>query len=72
MKVATMANKKLERIAYRESEIPALLGIAESTVAALIKSNAIPHSRLGGSVLVSAETIDRILTPGGDSSEVAK
>lgn len=64
-----MASTQLERIAYREAELPQLLGIAESTVAKLIRSNEIPHSRIGGSVVVSTATLERLLTPseGGES-----
>jgi excisionase family DNA binding protein len=66
-----MNNQKLERLAWREAEIPQLTGIAESTVAALIKSGAIPSVKLGGSRLISASVLERLLTPGGDSTEQA-
>jgi len=70
MKVATMVQKQLARLAFREAEIPELTGIAESTVAALIKSGAIPSVKLGGSRLISAATLESLLTPGGDDSQV--
>ena len=60
-----MAKTKLERLAYRESELPDILPLAESTVAKLIRSNEIPHSHISGSVIISAETIEALLTPEG-------
>jgi excisionase family DNA binding protein len=68
-----MPKTELKRIAYRESEIPDLLGLGPSTVAKLVRSNELPHSRIGGSVFVSAETIESLLTPseGGEPPRVS-
>ena len=65
-----MAKTQLTRMAYRESELPDLLGIAESTVAKLIRSNQIPSAKIGGSVVISVETLRDLIAPsGGDVTE---
>jgi len=63
--------RAFQRRAYKVSEVAELLPLGESTIAKLVAAGIIPSTRVGGSRLISEETLNSLLQPeGGDGAEV--
>lgn len=57
-------SRPVERLAYSPREVAEALGLADSTVRQMIADGRLDHARVGHRVLVSAETLRRVLVHG--------
>jgi excisionase family DNA binding protein len=51
----------MERLAYRPTEVAVVIGLSRSKVYELIARGEIPSIRLGGKILVPAESVRKVI-----------
>lgn len=61
----------MERLAYRPTEVAAVIGLSRSKVYELIARGEIPSIRLGGKILVPAESVRRVIADAPAGSPAA-
>lgn len=60
--------KMIERLAYRVPEAAAALGVSRSTLYAMISAGEIRKSKIGGTTVIPAEELRRLLAPAAEAA----